>query len=278
MSETESSPHPANLPHQHPRIPKREGSSDLELEVMSTHRRRRLYGSSPPSLPADDATPTGSPDVLHVPEIATDTDTDIAASDSSGQSDDSAGSDSDHTQTFRAILDPGDHVFRCPICLWEVSEETCDGCGKHVQCWPDEDGSEGAVSPQNTITVTDLNTKLSVFEFNSIPAITFHETPDVCDIPPAVIALSQLMSTASDGCESIPESLRPILEPRLRMETIPRFAWLTQADQSPEANLKLWERVQSIVDLSDELRNTHAEEAAYVSFAQKILEGTKMTE
>lgn len=62
MFHTKPTPDSANLNEQQPRIPKRGGSPDVELDEAPTHRRRRLYhvissasmrGSPPPSGSSD---------------------------------------------------------------------------------------------------------------------------------------------------------------------------------------------------------------------------------
>lgn len=133
-----------------------------------------------------------------------------------------------------------------------------------------------------------LKAKLAALEFNSIPALTFHETPHV--MPNPVIKLLRLMSRASSGCGSIPESLRPMLEthPRLTNENFPHFVWdhASMSDtlipdmlqQREQAGLKLWERVQLIVNLTEKLRNTNADQAAYHGLVQTILEGTPLNQ
>lgn len=135
-----------------------------------------------------------------------------------------------------------------------------------------------------------LTTKLAALEFNHIPAVTFHELPHI--IPTPVKELWRLLSRDGSGCGSIPESLRPIFEthPRLISEDFPHFVWdrtpmpdrtsmsdtLVPDMRQQQADLKLWERVQLIVNLTEKLRNTNAEEAAYHSLAQTTLEGTPL--
>lgn len=130
-----------------------------------------------------------------------------------------------------------------------------------------------------------LKKKLAVLEFNCIPALTFHETPHI--MPTPVIELSRLMLRVSSGCKSVPESLRPMLEthPRLTSEDFPHFARdhtlmpdTSVPQEREQADLKLWERVQLIVNLTEKLRNTNAEEAAYRSLVRIILEGTPLSQ
>lgn len=56
------------------------------------------------------------------------------------------------------------------------------------------------------------------------------------------------------------------------MEDFPHFVWAH--DASEVLDTEMWERVQSIVNLVEDLRNTNAEAAAYHSLVQCIPEGT----
>lgn len=142
-------------------------------------------------------------------------------------------------------------------------------------------GAESVLAYSPSVSSTNsripLKSKLEAFEFQCIPAFTFHEMPAPAQIPPAVVKLSKQLSVAASGCGSIPSSLRHVLESnnKLAMEAFAPFLW----DDTPDipeldADSKLWDRVQDIVYLTQSLRETKAEESAYYGLVQSILGGT----
>lgn len=277
-------------------VSKRKGSPGMSPQPTPGHHRKSLRRVlSSPSLAG--SPPCRSPTE---PTVLVDSDHELPISIHSDQSlagDDAEAGSSEVDTPLLAVYDPGDHTSRCPICLWEVTglRGICSGCNRRVRYnvndvssddydMQDGNAKDEDVSPPSASSACSmasrnptiaLRTILSVFEFNCTPALTFNETPEV--IPPAVIALSKLLSKASNGCEAIPKSLKPLLEsnPRLRMEDFPHFVWAPEAGEAPlGTEIKLWERVQLIVSLGEDLRNTNAEAAAYHSLVQLILEGT----